>query len=491
MVVGLLMTPFLLSRLGQEEYGVWLVTAQVLLYLGLLDFGVVALVPREAAFAWAEGENEKAIERLRALVGRTLQVVLLQTPIVALSVGGFLFFMPERWAEYSLIFTVILVAYLLRYPLRVFMAVLLGLQDFRFTGRVQLASLIASTLLTVGLVLRGYGLLALAVSWAFAQLIPILISIVRLKWRFPGVIPSRLPSLDWPEVRALWRKGRWASLAQLTQMLVNGTDLVIIGQFLGAEAVVVYACTSKLAMTLLNLPNLILRTAQPALSQMRASESKESLLRVSTSLTHVVVVLSGAIILAILVANAAFVSLWVGAEFYGGLTLTLLLLLRMFFRHVNDTFLYAIFAFGHDRQNGVSKLFDGIVYLSLAFLASPWLGLMAIPLASIAGVATVSIPWGISTLARESGVSRFQLIGKSAGVLWRVLALIAISYGVLWFYTPRNVMVASLCVVATLTIYALVMFAALRGSPSMLYIKPVITSLRKRFLSRPRSAFAE
>ena len=50
-LVGLWLTTFLLSRLGQVDYGLWLVATQVLSYLLLLDLGIVALLPRETAFA--------------------------------------------------------------------------------------------------------------------------------------------------------------------------------------------------------------------------------------------------------------------------------------------------------------------------------------------------------------------------------------------------------------------------------------------------------
>ena len=48
-LVGLWVTPFLLGRLGQEQYGLWLVATQLLAYLALTDLGIVALLPREVA----------------------------------------------------------------------------------------------------------------------------------------------------------------------------------------------------------------------------------------------------------------------------------------------------------------------------------------------------------------------------------------------------------------------------------------------------------
>ena len=54
LAVGLWLTPFLLRQLGTHDYGLWLLASQVLVYLALMDLGVVALVPREVAFAVGE-----------------------------------------------------------------------------------------------------------------------------------------------------------------------------------------------------------------------------------------------------------------------------------------------------------------------------------------------------------------------------------------------------------------------------------------------------
>jgi len=40
---SLWMAPFLLHRLGQHDFGVWIVGFQILSYLILLDFGVIAM----------------------------------------------------------------------------------------------------------------------------------------------------------------------------------------------------------------------------------------------------------------------------------------------------------------------------------------------------------------------------------------------------------------------------------------------------------------
>src|SRR5271170_3159395 len=82
MVFGLWLTPFLLKQLGQHDYGLWLVGLQTLSYLVLMDFGIVALLPR--ATAWASGHALRGIPGgdLAGTIGRTARIVLYQTPVV-------------------------------------------------------------------------------------------------------------------------------------------------------------------------------------------------------------------------------------------------------------------------------------------------------------------------------------------------------------------------------------------------------------------------
>ena len=68
-VVGLWLTPFLLRRLGQQQLGLWLVAGQVLGYLALMDLGVIAMLPREVAFACGQSETSSSV-LIGGLIGR-------------------------------------------------------------------------------------------------------------------------------------------------------------------------------------------------------------------------------------------------------------------------------------------------------------------------------------------------------------------------------------------------------------------------------------
>jgi len=83
-IAGLWLTPFLLRHIGQHDLGLWLMITQVVNFLGLLDLGVVTLLPRETAYvAGARPLGERP--DLAPLMARVWRIVWLQVPVVILA----------------------------------------------------------------------------------------------------------------------------------------------------------------------------------------------------------------------------------------------------------------------------------------------------------------------------------------------------------------------------------------------------------------------
>src|ERR1044072_8253216 len=84
-LVALWLTPFLLRRIGQHDYGLWLVGTQLMFYLALLDIGVVALLPRETAFATGRAKTIEEATDLPVIIGQTVRLIVWQMPLVVLA----------------------------------------------------------------------------------------------------------------------------------------------------------------------------------------------------------------------------------------------------------------------------------------------------------------------------------------------------------------------------------------------------------------------
>jgi hypothetical protein len=487
MVTGLWLTPFLLKRLGQHDYGLWLVGLQTLSYLVLMDFGVVALLPRATAYATGHAIRGSSHD-LPEIIGRTARIVLYQTPMVAAAAAVLWFIVPMGTAIRGPILVTV-VGFTLLFPLRIFQAVLHGLQETPYIGKLQFASWGISTALMVILVLRGVGLYALAIGWVVGQLIPSILSLYRLKTAFPHFFPTTLPKLDRKELFRSLTSGGWVSIGQIAQALLAGTDLVIIGKLLGPSAVVPYACTQKLIGVLANQPQMIMEMASPGLSQMKTSESRARIFETCNALAVGLLTASGAVACVALAVNHSFVSWWIGESQFGGSLLTAAVVAAMLLRHWNSTSMYSIFALGYERRLSITSLGDGIVTVAAGVVLVRWLGPVGAPLGAVLGVCLVSLPGNFSALAGELQVSLFQVVAAVWPWFWRfaITAAFAVVMGLRWRANLPYI-VGTACLAGGL--YTAIMLPMIMGSVLRNYLPPEVTRLwdamRGRF--RPNSA---
>ena len=490
-VVGLWLTPFVLHRIGTHHYGLWLITTQILGYLMLLDLGVVALAPREMAYATGRviqgGKDDLAptFARFRGIVGwqvlPTAAVCLLAWWMVA-----------ARWEELRWPLAAILSAFLIAFPLRLYHATLQGLQELVFIGKVQLAAWTSGTVVTVSLVLADAGLAALAAGWIVSQAIIAAACALRLRNRFPALWTAHSPPTSISDARQLFQRSGWVSLSQVGQVFLNGSDVLLLGAILGPAATVPYVCTGKLISVLAHQPQLLMQAAAPAIAEMRTSASRAHLTRVAIALTRAMLILSGAAACFVLAANEVFVRWWVGPAQFAGGALTVLLVGAMLARHFATTLVYALFSFGHEKRLSLTALCDGLVVLSVtAILASGTpLGLASAAVGSLAGVLLVSIPACGLALARELQISVGSLLVSLRGWALRFAAAAAASVLVARAVDVHGFTGLAVLGVGVAVIYGAVMWPLALEAPLGPYVRAG-TAAAAGFLGVRRHAVAE
>lgn len=485
-LTGLWLTPFLLARIGTHDYGLWLVGLQVMAYLALLDIGVVLLLPRETALAAGRAGEAGGRTELAAVVGQTVRLALWQTPLAAVAAAALWLMMPAAWESLRRPLAFVLLVFVLAFPLRIFQAVLQGLQDFNFLGRTQIVSWALGTTVTVALVAAGAGLYALAAGWAVAQLGVAAVSYWRLRREFPGVLPTRLPRLTGDVAGTRLRRGGWASLSQIAQVFLYGTDVLVIGQLFGPGAVVPYVCTGKLVTVLANQPQMILQAAIPGLSELRGGGRDEHTARVCATITQAMLLVSGWAVCVVLATNRGFVNWWVGPERYGGYVLTGLILLNMLLRHFNLTLASFLFSFAYDRRLAVTAISDGVTTVCALLVFARLLGPVGAPLGMLAGVCLVSLPLNLRALSGSGAVSVKALLRALAPWFWRfvLLALAAGAAGRFWVPDSLHAL-ASTGAVVTLA-YAALMLPVALSDPLGVYVRPRLAALTGRLFRAPQ-----
>ncbi len=478
-LAGLWLTKFLLNRLGQSDYGLWLVGTKILGYLLLLDVGVVALLPREVAFATGRAGGLAEAKDLPEIVGRTGRIVMWQLSVVALASLAAWIWLPSEWAPLRAPLGLVFGVFVLTFPARILHGALAGLQDLAWLGGAFSVTWLAGTGVTVGLVMAGFGLYGMALGWSVSQALSAGAWWLRLRRRFPQVLPRRLPPISRDRLWDRLSRGFWVSVSQVANVLLQGTDLLILGKMLGPAAVVPYFCTGKVLSVLANQPQLLAQVAQPALSELRTSAGRDHLHRVATVLTRAILMLSGGIAGLVLLVNQGFVRWWVGPEQYGGLGLTVALVGGMLVRHWNMTAAYSLFALGHDKRLSITSLVDGAVTVVASIGLSHTYGLLGPALGNLAGVVMVSLPANLRALARDTDTAVRQLLLDQWPWAWRfgLSTMGALLVGHAWVPTTLPALVLASLLFGIL--YTGLMWPLALREPLGQYVRPQLAALKR------------
>ena len=263
-------------------------------------------------------------------------------------------------------------------------------------------------------------------------------------------------------------------------MFLNGSDVLMIGRLLGAAAVVPYSCTAKLVTVFANYPQLLIHSAQPALTELRGSGSKERLITVAQALTQGMLVLSGALVVLVITTNRFFVTWWVGTSQYAGLALTLAVTAMMLMRHWNVATTYTLFCFGYERQLSLVAFADGVVTIAGTALLVPTLGLIGAPLASVIGAALVGLPINVRSAAREIGVSVAEFLKPCAPLVGAIAAVVGVAVLSCMWSDSSGFVYAAASATVVLALYAAAMTPFVLSGPLKPYAHTALSMIPLR-----------
>jgi O-antigen/teichoic acid export membrane protein len=433
LVSGIVMVPFVLSRIPTDLYGVWLAVGEVLAYSAMVDLGVVGVVPWLVAESDGRGDRDAirgflaggvAFSAAASLAYVALAAaVLVAAPQVAHITAA------QRAGVAGPVLLLVAVG-ALSLPLRTFYAAVVGLQDATFAGVLSVCQLALGVALTLGLLLAGKGLWALALAATLPTLAGGLACLARLAVTAPDLLRGwRLPGRGVMRVMMAQGLGSWT--AGLGWRMVAASDSIVILAVMGPAAAVVYAMTFKLGAVAMQMSWQLPDAGLVGLAQLKGEGRPERAREVTLSLLRLVLIASGGVACAILAFNPCFVTLWVGPARFGGMALNAALAALVIAHSLGHGLLTTSATLGTRVQAGWTALLQGAVNLAAALLLGRLFGLAGVALAAVVSTALVAYPAGVWMVRKTTQVDHAALWRGVLGP-WAVRAgaLLALGAGV-------------------------------------------------------------
>lgn len=437
-VVALVMTPVLVHGLGTEAYGIWVLAGSLALYLELLEFGFGLATVKYVAHHSSLGDRPGLLR-----VIATSFWILTIPGLLALALGtgialGFshIFDTPPD-LETAAAIVVLLIAFdlALSIPSDTFGGTLMGLQRFDLVNGTLIAVLVAQAVSWFLVLEAGGGLVEIAVVTVALSLLGQLARYLLARRLVPGISVARR-YFDRQLVRPLAGLSAWLAISQVSLLVIQRLDVVIVGVVLGVRAAAVYAIGQKLAFAVERFVMPTVKMFFPWSSELAAREDEPGLRSSLLTGTRLSLAVGAPLCLALILLAGPVIDAWVGPGFEEAGRVVALLAAATVVAALGRTGLLMLQGVGRARPTAMIALAEAVLNVSLGITLAHLMGLDGVALAVLIAAAVANVALAVPYACRYFGVS--------AGLLVRSLAQahalpVAASLGVGWLLLRADV----------------------------------------------------
>ena len=435
-VTGIVLVPLILRQLGARTYGLWLTTGELLAYASMVELGVLGVLP------WMIAEADGLADRsaMRRLVSNGLAVGC----VVA---AGFVLVAIALWrmgpslglsaADRTIVgppVAILACATALTYPLRVYRALLAGVQDVVFNGALGIAEASVTAVVTLTLLFKGYGIYSLAVAAACASIVGTVAGVVRAACIAPDLVWQwTRPRVS--ELRMLLTSGVGIWFGTFGWQVIAASNSIVITYIGHPEWVPVYSCTLRLCGLLTQLGWVLPDSGLIGLAQLNGEQPGSARLASRiTALLRLHVLLAGGSAIVALAFNPAFVTGWVGAAFFAGTGINALFAVGIVSASLVHGCMTAAGVLGRRLQVGMVTLANAGLQVPCAIVLGHRFGLRGVAAAGLIAALLTTLPGGVQLLRWSTPLTIRQFIDESIApwlIRFAPLAALAATVGIL------------------------------------------------------------
>jgi O-antigen/teichoic acid export membrane protein len=458
LAAGFFLSPFVVHRLGNAAYGVWILAVFSVNYLLLFDMGMRSSVLRYVSQGHTIEDHQSASDVISAVLWIRLvisAVVLLCSGILA-ALFPILFKVPASLVAQGRVAVLIIgFSTAVAMAFGVFGGVVSALNRYDLHNLAVLAQLAIRVTGTITVLLAGRGIVAIAVCELVATLVRYPLVAFISSRIYPDLrISLKTPSRD--VLRKVWSYSAYAFLLTVAGQLVYQTDNLVVGAFVSAAAVTFYSIGNSLCSYTRSIAESMTGTFTPAASTYESAGNTASLRALYVNGTRLVIAVSSAILIPLLVRGSTFIGLWMGPQYAhtSGMVLAILAL-ALFFALSNST--ASAIAWGIEKHKKVAKwaIFEAAANLTLSVILAIKIGIYGVAIGTLVPSLVIHLVFWPRYIRQLVGVSPVQVYRD----IWSPVYLCVIpyalaSYFVDWLFPPKSIVLFAVQTLSLLPILA-------------------------------------
>lgn len=317
-LIGLFYTPFMISTLGDGQYGIYSLANSLISFVTLLDFGFGQTLVRYISKARATGD----IEEESRLNGFFLKMYLVIAGLALVMGVGIVILYPhlasktlvgEEIRLFRIVFLILLINVTISFPMSIFSATLNAYEEFLLLKLANFVISVFKYLVMVLILVFGYQLVAIAIviliSSLVTQCIYVFYSVRRVGIKFD------FSKIETNLTKEILHFSFFIFLNLIIDFLYNNTDKLILGVVAGTVSVSIYSIGIYFSQYFTELSTAMSGVFLPKIMELYQKGEKNEISNLfnkvgKLQMTLLFLVLGGYICL-----GREFINLWVGSTY--------------------------------------------------------------------------------------------------------------------------------------------------------------------------------
>lgn len=369
-LISLLYTPYMLRKMGQSEFGLYSLTASIVGYLTILDFGFGNAIVRYTAKYRTLKEKEKEYN-LNGMFIIVYTIIGILTALIGfilyLNIGNLF---SAKMTSYEIGRAKVLIVLLIfnlsvSFPLGIFSSIIVAYEEFIFSKVINIIRIIISPCIMVPLLAFGYKSIGMVIVTTVLNIailfINMLYCLAKLKIRV------HFNSIDFSLIKEIMGYSFYIFLGIIVDKINWSADQFILGTVSGTVAVAIYSIAAQINNYYLAFSTAISDVFLPRLTAMFTKKSSnQEISNLFIKIGRIQYIIMAYILSGFIIVGQDFINTWAGKGYSSAYYITIILIIPVTVPLIQNLGISILQAQNRQKFRSILYIFIAILNVSLS-----------------------------------------------------------------------------------------------------------------------------
>lgn len=381
--ISLLLTPFFIKTLGQNDYGLWLLTLSILGWFNVINLGFPVAVQRHITIA-IEKKDELLINKvfctslfLFGFLGLISAVGLLIISGIPSNIG----IPKENHISFQVAVSWLILKVIWDFLMNAFNGIYAGMLRYDIDAKISSINTIIKAIL-VYLLIPKYHILGAVAATLLSDLICHILKIYYAKKLFPP-LKIKISLICFTELKSLFHFSKHVIASGIARTINTRSAPILVTKLFDLALVPIYMIANRLSTLAEGFAVAITGIFQPVFTKMVArNEDSKAIENMYIEVSLINITVYSVLYQSLFIYGALFTTLWVGEEFADSIPIMNILIFTFLCKALSWSAKAVLLAQANHKLLSITNLIGAIINIVGSILLSHYIGLIGIAIST-------------------------------------------------------------------------------------------------------------